>query len=452
MHRRRFLKIAGSTGVIVAAAAAGVGGFVATRTPTKALRPWRTAGSQYSDPMRWALSYAILAPNPHNRQPWIVDLKGDTEAVLTCDTDRLLPETDPYSRQIVIGLGCFLELFSIAAAEIGHRAEITLFPQGAPGEALDQRPIARLLLVPDQGLAKDPLFRQALRRHTNRNPYDTGRKIADAAIQALPGANVGGGVVAAATDPDRVAALRQLTRRALRTELETPEAFMESVRLMRIGRAEIEASPDGIYLGGGFLEALSLIGVLTRETLAAPNTVAFRKGLDMADETAMSAMGFVWIATLANDRPAQIDAGRSYMRVALRATALGLAMQPMSQALQEYPAMRRYFDEVHRRLTGAAGRAHSDAGPPGLRRSRRTGPTLGAGHQDKEVGLMSDPVQDPFAVSVFQRNRDHRTVGAKPIGAQPAGWPEDAAVHRAQPPGPARWRMEPGAPGPPPSS
>ena len=355
MLRRRFLKIAGYAGGIVAAAGVGAGGFIATRTPTKALRPWRTAGSQVSDPMRWALSYAILAPNPHNRQPWIVEMKGDTEAVLTCDMDRLLPETDPFGRQIVIGLGCFLELFSIAAAEIGHRAEITLFPQGAPGEALDQRPIAHLKLVPDQGSAKDPLFRQALRRHTNRNPYDTGRKIPDAAMQALPGANVGEAVVAADSDAARVAALRELTRRALRTEIETPEAFMESVRLMRIGRAEIEASPDGIYLGGAFLEALSLIGVLTRENLAAPTTTAFRKGLDMADATAMTAMGFVWIATLANHRPAQIDAGRSYMRVALRATGLGLAMQPMSQALQEYPAMRRYFAEVHRRLTARPG-------------------------------------------------------------------------------------------------
>ena len=367
MLRRRFLKIAGSGGVIVAAAAAGAGGFVATRTPTKALRPWRTAGSQASDPMRWALSYAILAPNPHNRQPWIVEMKGNAEAVLTCDMDRLLPETDPFGRQIVIGLGCFLELFSIAAAEIGHRAEITLFPQGAPGMALDQRPIAHLLLVPDQDSAKDPLFRQALRRHTNRNPYD--------AMQALPGANVGAAVVAAASDADRVAALRELTRRALRTEIETPEAFMESVRLMRIGRAEIEASPDGIYLGGAFLEALSLIGVLTRENLAAPATTAFRKGLEMADETAMTAMGFVWIATLANDRPAQIDAGRSYMRVALRAAGLGLAMQPMSQALQEYPAMRPFFAEAHRLLTERPGEriqmlarlGYADGGAPSPR-------------------------------------------------------------------------------------
>jgi len=58
------------------------------------------------DPMRSALSYAILAPNPHNRQCWAVNLKSSTEAVLICDLRLLLPDTDPFSRQIDIGSGC----------------------------------------------------------------------------------------------------------------------------------------------------------------------------------------------------------------------------------------------------------------------------------------------------------------------------------------------------------
>ena len=143
MDRRRLLKIVGSAGVIVAAGGAG---FVATRNPTSAVEPWNSAGSLYSDPMRRALSFAILAPNPHNRQPWIVDLRSETEAVLTCDLGRLLPATDPYSRQIVIGLGCFLELFAIAAADQGYRAEVRAFPDGEPGDELDTRSIAHLSL------------------------------------------------------------------------------------------------------------------------------------------------------------------------------------------------------------------------------------------------------------------------------------------------------------------
>ncbi len=115
MNRRGFLRIAGSSLVI---GAAGAGGFAVTRTPTEALAPWGEAGSaDYTDVRVRALSYAILAPNPHNRQPWMVDLATSGEATLYCDLDRLLPDTDPFSRQITIGLGCFLEILRMAAAE-----------------------------------------------------------------------------------------------------------------------------------------------------------------------------------------------------------------------------------------------------------------------------------------------------------------------------------------------
>ena len=352
MNRRKFLKIAGSTGIIVAA---GGVGFVATRTPTGALKPWKNVGSLYSDPMRRALSYAILAPNPHNRQPWLVDLKSDTEAVLTCDLDRLLPATDPFSRQIVIGLGCFLELFSIAAANQGYRADIRYFPDGEPDKEMDRRPIAHLSLKKQEGLAADPLFAHTLNRHTNRNPYDTNRAIGDGLLRRLHDVTGDSVRVGTAGGGKLLKDLRILTRDAMQAEIRTPEAYQESIDLMRIGRTEIEANPDGISLGGAFLETLSLTGVLTRQSLADPASRAYQIGLDMIDEGSMSSMGFVWINTEGNDRTSQIEAGRAYMRIALQVTADGLAMQPMSQALQEYAAMAPYYETIHDWLATKAG-------------------------------------------------------------------------------------------------
>lgn len=352
MNRRKILQIAGSASVIVAA---GGVGFLATRTPEDALRPWKDAGSLNADPMRRALSYAILAPNPHNRQPWIIDLKSITEAVLVCDLGRLLPDTDPFNRQIVIGLGCFLELFSIAAADQGYRADIKYFPDGEPAHALDQRPIARLSLKKQRGLAGDPLFAFALTRHTNRNPYDTGRPIGDGHARHLRAAAAGEVRVGTANGGKLLQDLRGLTRDAMLAEVRTPEAYQESIDLMRIGRAEIEANPDGISLGGPFLESLKLAGVLSRESLADPTSRAYGIGLEMVEKGAMSSMGFVWIKTKDNGRAAQIEAGRAYMRIALQATADGLAMQPMSQALQEYAAMAPYYRDVHARLAKQPG-------------------------------------------------------------------------------------------------
>ena len=348
MNRRQFMTIAGSTAVILAA---GGTSWVATRTPHAALKPWKEAGSLYTDPMRRALSYAILAPNPHNRQPWVVDLKSETEAVLFCDLDRRLPETDPFDRQIVIGLGCFLELFAIAAPDQGHEAGIEIFPEGEPGDRLDKKPIARLTLVRKPGLTADPLFAHALTRHTNRNSYDTGRPISDKILRKLQDA-ANGQVLTGSTNNGKVLdELRKLTRDAMTAEMRTPKPHKESVELMRIGRSEIEARPDGISMGGAFLETLSLAGILTRQNLTDPNSGAFKTGIKMMEESAMTSMGYIWINTRDNGRESQIETGRAYMRVALKAAALGLAMQPMSQALQEYSAMAPYYTTVHKMLT-----------------------------------------------------------------------------------------------------
>jgi hypothetical protein len=350
MNRRKFLRIAGSAGVIFAATGAGIGAFVTTRNPEAAQLPWAKAGSHYADPMRSALSYAILAPNPHNRQPWVVDLQSSTEAVLTCDLQRLLPATDPFSRQIIIGLGCFLELFAQAASHNGYRAQIVLFPEGEPGDQLTAMPVAKLKLIEDPQILPDPLFAHALHRRTNRNRYDTARSLSQGDLTKITSVTEPSVSSVGVIQGPQLQDLRDLTREALRDELLDPKAYQESIELMRIGRAEIEANPDGISLGGAFLETLSFVGVLNRKELADPNSSAFQFGLDMADDQALSSMGFVWINTMGNSRHEQISAGRNYLRVALRVTGLGLSMQPMSQALQEYTAMQPHYQKVHSML------------------------------------------------------------------------------------------------------
>ena len=153
LTRRKTLNILGGGAVLAAAA----GGYAVTRTPQSATAPWDAAG-QYVDPRLFALSHAILAPNPHNRQPWMVRLDGEDGLTLFVDTERLLPHTDPFSRQIVVGLGCFLETLVIAAAEKGLAVDIDPFPEGEDAAALDGRPVASCRFRP--GAASDPLFSQ----------------------------------------------------------------------------------------------------------------------------------------------------------------------------------------------------------------------------------------------------------------------------------------------------
>lgn len=344
------------SGAVLATAAGGAGAFVATRDPAMARAPWDRAGAPaYAEPRLRALSYAVLAPNPHNRQPWIAELAGADEIVLRCDPARRLPETDPFDRQIVIGLGCFLELLRMAAAEGGFRAEIDPFPEGEPAPRLDARPIARIRFTRDAAIERDPLFAQVGARRSNRSPFDTARPVAASVLADLKTAALATGAVSAGNDPALLAAGRDLTWRAFLREVAVPRAFKESVDLMRIGKGEIEADPDGISIAGAFPEALNLLGVFTRETIVDPASTAHREMLARFRPVMASAMAYVWIATPDNGRRDQLAVGRDWLRLNLKATQLGVAFHPLSQALQEFAEMKALFDEAHRLFPGGAG-------------------------------------------------------------------------------------------------
>jgi hypothetical protein len=200
-----------------------------------------------SDLRRWALGMRPR-PSSHNRQPWQVDLREPDAITLHVDRERLLPETDPWFRQIVVSQGTFLELLVIALRERGIEPTVSLFPDGefAP-RGVDDRPVARIGWSAQAPAApKDALFRQILLRHTAKVAYDRERPVAPALLEQLAGALPGGSVVRfdGTVDPARLPALRQLCQDAAVVELGTPRTVMESIRLLR-GRSVRDRRSSG---------------------------------------------------------------------------------------------------------------------------------------------------------------------------------------------------------------
>ena len=331
ISRRKFLALAGG-GVVLAAAIPSTL-FLTTRTPEKALLPWDEAGA-YKDPRLRALSFGLLAPNPHNRQPWIAELVGDDGVVIHRDPDRNLPATDPFARQLTIGMGCFLELMEMAAGEAGYQVETILFPRGEDG------PVAECRFVSQAG-TPNPLFKHVLNRRSYKGVFED--RVVDTTASAPLQDHAQLFLEGSKRDQ-----LKKLAIDAWQAEAADPAAWQESVDLLRIGKKEIEANPDGIDLGGPMMDSLALVGLMSREAAADPQNPGTRAAIEETTASIESASGMALIVTPDNQRTDQIRAGRDWLRLNLAATGAGLALRPVSQALQEYAAVRPFYDEIHR--------------------------------------------------------------------------------------------------------
>lgn len=362
MQRRQFMRLAGG-GVVLAAAAGPLAGCSAFDVPPAAVAAWQAPPAD-TELRRWLLAHALLAPNPHNQQPWLADLRTPGEIVLRLDPQRGLPATDPYGRQILMGAGAFLELLVIAAAERGQRVELQLFPEGEPAQRLDSRPFARVRLLADADVPRDPLFAPLFLRRTDRRAYDPARAPAAADVQRLQAAaapravrfGLAGQAGGAPADATRLAAIRSIAREAWRLELTTEPTMVESMRLLRIGAAEIDQHRDGITIDSPLLAVLARTGLLDRTTFPAPDSQTIQRQIHDFDTITAATPAYLWLVTEGNGRGQQVDAGRAYVRVNLAGTAAGLVMHPNEQALQEYPEVAAPYQAIHRLLDAPAPR------------------------------------------------------------------------------------------------
>ncbi len=343
MLRRRFLTLlsAGAATSLLAAC---------EDMPASAIAPWSGPAPDVTDARVRALSWALLAPNPHNLQSWIADVRESDTIVLHVDGRRLLPQTDPPGRQILIGCGAFLELLALAAAAQGFGADITLFPEGEPVGQVDTRPVARVRMTRQPDSRPDPLLAHALARRTNRRAYSaqavqSPHWQALAAQAALHRVALTGTSVAA-----QVAEIGALALEGYRVEFGQARTWQESADVMRLGTNEVAAEPSGIALLGPQIWWGRTLGLVNREALRDPAGVGPGEALkNLAGVLGAGTSSWLWL-TAGNSRTDQVAVGRAYLRVCLQATALGLAMHPNSQVLQEFAEMQALYRQTHQAL------------------------------------------------------------------------------------------------------
>lgn len=341
MERRSFIRIMG-------------GGFAAaTLTSTlsscsenndKVDYGWNGPSASESDIRLKVLAYAILCPNPHNKQPWLIKLNNPQSLDLYVDQTRLLPETDPFARQIHIGQGCFLETLSIAANGLGYQAEIEYFPQGEYSNAvIENLPVARVVLTKKTIIDADPLFKQILKRQSNKREYDNSRltPVQKSQLLALPMATQTSLTLQDSEVENTY--LQQLLTEAMAIESGNKARDLETIKMFRFNDQEVQKYRDGFGLehaGVTGIKKFMIEGLfLDREKTEKDPSDFGKQGVDITRSISESTSSFAWITTEGNSRLQQVKVGRDYCRLNLTTTAMGLAQHPMSQVLQEYQDM-----------------------------------------------------------------------------------------------------------------
>lgn len=133
------------------------------------------------------ITYASLAPNTHNTQPWnCVVEEGRRRIDIFADPRFILPASDQHSRQAFISIGCFLGAFQTATDFYRFEAEEVLFPDHD-----NPNHIATYIIPENQNSKSGPLgelIHYIPQRVTNRSEY-TGEPLAQSVYESLKSIN-----------------------------------------------------------------------------------------------------------------------------------------------------------------------------------------------------------------------------------------------------------------------
>ena len=161
MKRRQFLVVGAA---FAGAGAAGLGWHAVRRGVFRseddpAYEAWRAWPPRPEEGPMALVRAAVLAASPHNTQPWLFRV-SPAQVDLFADRERNIGTIDPLLREMSIGLGCALENLVLAAGALGHRASLTLLPQGPAATQVAS------LRLDEGGAEPSPLFAAIPLRHT----------------------------------------------------------------------------------------------------------------------------------------------------------------------------------------------------------------------------------------------------------------------------------------------
>ncbi|MCC6232135.1 MAG: nitroreductase family protein [Verrucomicrobiales bacterium] len=291
-----------------------------------------------SDRLEFLLHYAILAPSPHNTQPWLFRVNvSDVE--LFADRRRQLPVTDPLGRELTLSCGAALFNLRVAAEYFAQAYTYEVLPDPRTPQLL-----ARLTLGGTAETSADDIvmFGALIERRTNREPFDPEPVPIEVLDLIAAAAAREGAWVEVIADDDRRAAAAALVAQADRVQWANRDFRSELARWIR---TDAERQADGIPTREmGVSDWMAFAGPALVRTFNRGNNQAARDA-----DIATHSPALVVLGTDTDDPAAWVNAGQALESVLLHLQAEGIAASYLNQPVE--------ITETRRELTDLIGRA-----------------------------------------------------------------------------------------------
>jgi hypothetical protein len=277
-------------------------------------------------PVRDLVAKACRAPSVHNSQPWRWVVDGD-RVTLFADRSRQLVYADPTARDLVLSCGAALHHLKVAAAAAGWTARIRRMPNPENDAQLASVTFAPGPVVVEAVTEADALAR---RRTDRRNP--SSRPVTHEHLDPLLQVVGRAGAVAYGIVSARARFMvRELLASADAVQRRDPRYLTEITG----------------WAGGSDDEGIPLANLLDHAPAVGHRSAAsrFPSGHLRDGHPGEEARGaFIAICTSSDDDASRLRAGEALSALLLRGTVAGLAMVPLSQAI-EVDHTRRVLQE-----------------------------------------------------------------------------------------------------------
>jgi len=273
------------------------------------------------------LDHACLAPSGHNSQPWFVRIVNNNEWIIGLDSQRRLSEVDPDNREALLSIGAFAENLSLAAGTYGLKAEMEIIADDP-----FRKDIIRVSLKPAKPIDY-PLERLKLRMTVKHGYLPAEIKKEDIHALSEP---LKGRLFYFPKGTEHAKCIEEGAIENFRLQVERDDAQRELVRWVRLSNKDAERYRDGLTVEG--MEIRGFKGWFVRNFVKPQDFLkpSFRKqSVDLTAELARQGGGWLIITSEGQTVADLIETGRRFEQMALLARERNIAIQPMTQYLEE---------------------------------------------------------------------------------------------------------------------